>query len=99
MNCKETQETVLRKENIREKSKSGKLKRNGTKYKINDNIAGEKKKDVEDGGTIMPIKETEVILLEPLQSTRASPLLLNSQAEDERYITYLSSCSIYTKRM
>jgi hypothetical protein len=39
----------------------------------------------------MPIKETEVILLEPLASTRVRvfPSLLNSQAEDERYISYL----------
>lgn len=43
INCRETPGIALRKENIREKSKSGKLKRNGTKYKINDNIAGEKK--------------------------------------------------------
>lgn len=44
MNCTETPGIVLRKENVREKSKIGNLKRIGTKYKINDNIAGEKRR-------------------------------------------------------
>jgi hypothetical protein len=44
MNCKETPGTALRQENVRDKSKIGKLNRIGRKYNINDKIAGEKER-------------------------------------------------------